>query len=429
MVQTKRFFKIKDVKQFYLKTNYWADQFSHFCSFNPLHNNYPFGTFPYLIGVGAEFTLEDPDGSHFKALDSYIKQNKNWFFGHFGYDLKNEIEDLTSQNIERIQFPILSFFRPIHLIHFQNNGVFIETKADPEDIFNKILRVQKPQRFRPDTDLKPDCTKLEYINTVKTLQNHIEKGDIYEINYCMNFSGDIIDPDPVELFSKLTHLSPNPFSVLYKINNKYTISASPERFIKKLGSKIITQPIKGTAARGSSMKLDNIAKDKLKKSEKERAENMMIVDLVRNDLAKSCIPGSVKVNEMFGVYTFSQLHQMISTVSGRLNQTNSAVDVIKNAFPMGSMTGAPKIKVMELIEKYENSKRGIFSGSIGYFSPNNDYDFNVVIRSLFYDSKTNQLSFSVGSAITYDSDPEKEYEECLLKASAKLALIQGKNNN
>ncbi|MEM1405416.1 MAG: anthranilate synthase component I family protein [Bacteroidota bacterium] len=429
MARTKRFFKVNDVKQFFQKANYWADQFSHFCSFNPLYENYPFGTFPRVIGAGAEFTLEGSNGSHFNALDRYIKQNKNWFFGHFGYDLKNEIEDLTSQNAERIQFPVLSFFRPIHLIHFQDNGIFIETKADPEDVFNRILKVQKPSYTEPDTDLKPDCTKPEYINTVKTLRSHIEKGDIYEINYCMNFSGDIIDPDPVELFTKLTHLSPNPFSVLYKINNKYTISASPERFIKKVGSEIISQPIKGTAARGSSMALDRKAKDNLEQSEKERAENMMIVDLVRNDLAKSCIPGSVKVNEMFGIYTFSQLHQMISTVSGQLNQVSSTVDSIKNAFPMGSMTGAPKIKVMELIEKYENSKRGLFSGSIGYFSPNNDYDFNVVIRSLFYDSNTNQLSFSVGSAITYDSDPEKEYEECLLKASAIMALIQGKNNN
>ncbi|MEM9389225.1 MAG: chorismate-binding protein, partial [Bacteroidota bacterium] len=260
MARTKRFFKVNDVKQFFQKTNYWADQFSHFCSFNPLYENYPFGTFPRVIGAGAEFTLEGSNGSHFNALDRYIKQNKNWFFGHFGYDLKNEIEDLTSQNAERIQFPVLSFFRPIHLIDFQDNGIFIETKADPEDVFNRILKVQKPPYTEPDTDLKPDCTKPEYINTVKKLQNHIEKGDIYEINYCMNFSGDIIDPDPVELFTKLTHLSPNPFSVLYKINNKYTISASPERFIKKVGSEIISQPIKGTAARGSSMALDRKAK-------------------------------------------------------------------------------------------------------------------------------------------------------------------------
>ncbi|MEQ8572889.1 MAG: anthranilate synthase component I family protein, partial [Fulvivirga sp.] len=225
-------------------------------------------------------------------------------------------------------------------------------------------------------------------------------------------------------FRSLTKKSPTPFSTLYKNTEHYLICASPERFIKKEGSKLVSQPIKGTARRGSSEYEDEIIKQELRTNEKELAENMMIVDLVRNDLAKSCIPGSVKVEQMFGIYTFNQWHQMISTVTGQLKNEVKAIEAIKNAFPMGSMTGAPKIKVMELIEKYEVSKRGIYSGSVGYFSPNGDFDFNVVIRSLIYNSSTKNLSFQVGGAITYDSDANAEYEECLLKASAISSLFK-----
>lgn len=424
MIRNKRFFELKNSSEFYQKTNYWADRFSHFCSFSPSYQGYPYGTFPHVVGAGAHFILKSSESNNFDTLRNYVRENSDWLFGHFGYDLKNEIEDLTSQNPERIHFPAITFFRPLHLIHFESNGVSIETPANPKIIFNEIINIKIPDTTdHSSIQVKADCTRQQYITTVEALRKHIEEGDVYEINYCINYFANKASIKPVELFSRLIQLSPNPFSVLYKIDGKYAISASPERFLKKEGDKIISQPIKGTAARGSSEELDLTVKNELKNNEKERAENMMIVDLVRNDLAKSCIAGSVKVDEMFGIYTFPQLHQMISTVSGVLKKTTSPTGAIKNAFPMGSMTGAPKIKVMELIEKYEHSKRGLFSGSIGYFTPNNDYDFNVVIRSLFYDSHTSQLSFSVGSAITFDSEPEKEYEECLLKASAIMALI------
>jgi para-aminobenzoate synthetase component 1 len=153
------------------------------------------------------------------------------------------------------------------------------------------------------------------------------------------------------------------------------------------------------------------------------AENLMIVDLVRNDLAKSSKPGSVKVEELFGIYSFKQLHQMISTVSSIKRENVDPVEVIKNAFPMGSMTGAPKIRAMELIEKYETTKRGVYSGASGYFTPEMDFDFNVLIRSIFYNDTANKLSFQVGSAITYDADPEYEYKECLLKAKAIFEIL------
>jgi para-aminobenzoate synthetase component 1 len=201
---------------------------------------------------------------------------------------------------------------------------------------------------------------------------------------------------------------------------------SPERYLKKEGKTILSQPIKGTAKRyPDNPELDLKNLNALKDSEKERAENIMVVDLVRNDLSKICEHGSVHVDELCKVYSFPQVHQMISTVSGTLRDDVQFSDAVKATFPMGSMTGAPKKKVMELIERYEKSKRGLFSGSIGYITPYNDFDFNVVIRSVLYNAATRYLSFHTGSAITFSSDPEKEYEECLLKAAAiKKALAE-----
>lgn len=250
------------------------------------------------------------------------------------------------------------------------------------------------------------------------MRNHIEEGDIYEINYCINFSATVENLKPTEVFQDLCKNSPAPFASFLKMNNQYIISASPERFIKLKDNKIISQPIKGTATRGKTVVEDEENKRQLSESEKERAENMMIVDLVRNDLAKSADSGSVKVEEIFGIYSFQQVHQMISTISATKRNEIPPVDIIKNAFPMGSMTGAPKIRAMQLIEEYENCNRNVFSGSIGYFNGENEFDFNVLIRSIYYDEETQALNYQVGSAITYDSDAEAEYEECLLKAKA-----------
>ena len=194
--------------------------------------------------------------------------------------------------------------------------------------------------------------------------------------------------------------------------------ASPEQYLQKTGNKIISKPIKGTIKRSSEFEEDELLKAKLFNSEKDKSENVMIVDLVRNDFSKCAEKGSVKVDELFGVYSFPQVHQMISTVSARLKAGVSGVSAIKSSFPMGSMTGAPKIKAMELIEKEEVFKRGLYSGSVGYFNPEGDFNFNVVIRSLFYSPELTQLSFAIGGAITDGSNALDEYEESLLKAKA-----------
>jgi para-aminobenzoate synthetase component 1 len=257
------------------------------------------------------------------------------------------------------------------------------------------------------------------MDAIETIRKHILRGDCYELNYCMEFFAEDVKLDPLYCYQSLTTISPNPFSAFYKVNNSYLLCASPERFLRKEENKLISQPIKGTIKRNTTDAADDeLLKQQLYKSEKDRSENVMVVDLVRNDLSRVCKEGSVQVDELFGIYSFPQLYQMISTISGEVNETLSFTDVLCATFPMGSMTGAPKRKVMQLIEQYEQSRRGLFSGAVGYISPTDDFDFNVVIRSIFYNAATNYLSYMVGSGITYYSNAEQEYEECLLKADA-----------
>ena len=278
-------------------------------------------------------------------------------------------------------------------------------------------------------------SKQEYLGIIEKLKYHIHRGDCYEINFCQEFFAEEAIIDPLEVYQKLSSLSPNAFSAFYKLEDKFLICASPERFLKKEGGKILSQPIKGTSSRFLQDKInDEKSRQDLYASEKDRSENVMVVDLVRNDLSRICKEGTVKLEELYGIYSFPQVHQMISTVSGELKENVSFTEIIRATFPMGSMTGAPKKRVMELIDQYEETKRGIFSGALGYIDPGGDlpagqagFDFNVIIRSILYNASDKYLSFLVGSGITFLSDAEKEYEECLLKAKAMFEVLQGKN--
>ncbi|MFY7988966.1 MAG: chorismate-binding protein, partial [Flavobacterium sp.] len=199
-------------------------------------------------------------------------------------------------------------------------------------------------------------------------------------------------------------------------------------YLRKEGLKVISQPIKGTARRSLDVKQDEQLKSDLAQNEKERSENIMIVDLVRNDLSHTATKGSVQVEELCQIYTFKQVHQMISTIVSEVENTTSPIEILRTTFPMGSMTGAPKISAMQIIEALEETKRGLYSGTVGYFTPTGDFDFNVVIRSILYNSQNKYLSFSVGSAVTAQAIPEMEYEECLLKAKAMFEVLLGKSN-
>jgi para-aminobenzoate synthetase component 1 len=266
-------------------------------------------------------------------------------------------------------------------------------------------------------------SKTEYLTAVEAIREDILNGEVYELNLCQEFYAEAAVIEPVSTFLQLISASPTPFAGFYKWQDRYLLCASPERFLRQQHDLLLSQPIKGTIRRGATPAEDEQLRQHLSQDEKERAENLMIVDLVRNDLARVAVTGSVQVSELFGLYSFRHVWQMISTVQARRRPECDLVDALRAAFPMGSMTGAPKIRAMQLIEHYEHSRRGLYSGSLGVVWPNGDFDFNVVIRSLQFNAATGYLSFQVGSAITYDSVPEQEYAECLLKATAMLEVL------
>ncbi|CAN5146497.1 anthranilate synthase component I family protein [soil metagenome] len=375
------------------------------------------------FGVNSEYKSTGDEQS-FEKLITFLSSDKTTF-GHFSYDLKNVIEKLHSTHSSGIDFPEICFFFP-ELIARKSKGEIDVQSDNSEFIVQFFQQIGKPVENIPsenEVSLKPRTTKEEYLSNVNSILQHIHRGDIYEMNYCIEFYAENAKINPVETFKKLLDATAAPFSVLYKYDDQWLLCASPERFLKKTGSSLISQPIKGTRPRGKSEIEDQQLKEELFNDPKERSENVMIVDLVRNDLSKSAKKGSVKVEELFGIHTFKNVHQMISTITAEMDENIHPVEAIKNAFPMGSMTGAPKIRAMELAEKFENMKRGLYSGAVGYFTPEMDFDFNVVIRSIQYNQKTGYLSIMVGSAITANSDPEKEYQECLLKAKTLFEAL------
>jgi para-aminobenzoate synthetase component 1 len=368
----------------------------------------------YIFAVGYKQILNSNCSHAFSDLQNFIDSNKNEYILLFlSYDLKNEIEHLYSAHLDPIGFPDLTVIVPEDYIRIKTNG---EISYSSLGFWEKINQTEIEILIKnPSILVQAKVSKEDYIHTVKQIRNHIIDGDVYELNYCTEF------------YEDLNKLSPTPFSVFANLNGIYMMGASPERFIKKEGKFIYSQPIKGTSKRSQNPEIDEQNIQLLLNSEKEKAENLMIVDLVRNDLAKSAKTGSVKVNELYGIYSFKQVHQMISTVSAELQDDIHIAKIIKNAFPMGSMTGAPKVKAMVLIDQYEQTKRGLYSGAIGYIEPNGNFDLNVVIRSLQYNSIKKYLNFEVGSAITFDSIPEDEYDECLLKAEAMIKVLEGNN--
>jgi para-aminobenzoate synthetase component 1 len=418
-------FYTDDTDSFKSKALLWSDSFNTACYFDSNNFSDPYSAFGVYIGAGKVAELTDSDKSSFVAVEQFLNSNKGYIPGYFSYDLKNEIENLNSENPDNLEFAKIYFFLPKHSILIRNNEISIFSDDADEvwcSINQTILNQSKEQVSVPK--IRGRFNRNEYIQTVREIQKHIQRGDIYEMNFCQEFYSEDVEINPLELFTELNNLSPTPFANYFKIDNQYIISATPERFLSRRGNKLISQPIKGTSSRNSDSTKDRLQKEELLLNEKERAENVMIVDLVRNDLTKSAKPGTVRVEELFGIYSFKQVHQMISTVVCELQENLSNPKIIANTFPMGSMTGAPKIKAMQLADKYERSQRGVYSGAIGYFAPDGDFDFNVVIRTILYNRKQKYLSFHVGSAITLDSDPEKEYEECLLKGKAIRAVLK-----
>ncbi|MBF4516178.1 anthranilate synthase component I family protein [Flavobacterium sp. ANB] len=420
---------ISNPEQFKQQLLIWAQQFREVVFLDS--NSYPqeYSSFNFTLAVDAFTSLKTDFHNAFEDLKQYQQTTKDWLFGYLTYDLKNDVEPLKSSNFDGLEFPDLFFFQPKKIFILKENQLEIQylllCDDEVEEDFDEITKSHfEPFVTLSEVEVQQRISKELYVEKVTKMLEHIHKGDMYEANFCMEFFAENAIINPLEKFQKLNEISQAPFSVFFKNHKQYLLSASPERYLKKVGETLISQPIKGTSKRFSDPNEDEKSKQFLESDSKERAENIMITDLVRNDLSHTAQKGSVEVVELCKIYSFLQVHQMISTITSKLDSQYSPIDVLKTTFPMGSMTGAPKISVMKIIENLEETKRGLYSGAVGYFTPEGDFDFNVVIRSILYNQENQYVSFSVGSAITAQSVPEKEYEECLLKAKAMREVLQ-----
>lgn len=420
-------FPVADIALFQRRALRWAAQFQTVCLLDSCgYQLDKYASVAWILAVDAwDFCTDGTDS--FDALKKFTATATDRVFGFFTYELKDQIEQLTSANHDGMHWPRMYFFKPRYIIECRAGKVTINRNY-PEafELYERIMSASTSDPLTVDRGqltLISRTPKDQYLTNVARIKEQIVAGDFYEMNYCCEFYIEQTTIDPLFVFEKLNAAARAPFSCYFKLGGKYLLCASPERFLKKAGDKIVSQPIKGTIRKGTSPEEDALLKEALLHSQKERAENVMIVDLVRNDLARSAISGTVQVEELFGIYEFATVHQMISTVTATVGEGLHPVDIIRHAFPMGSMTGAPKVEVMKNIESYEDQRRGLYSGSVGYITPDGDFDLNVVIRSIFYDADAQYLSIQVGGAITYDADPRAEYEEMLLKAKGLLTAL------
>lgn len=401
------------------------NHFSVSASLQGKETNQQFSILSSLHGFGAVEFQQLSSGTALQQLQQSVTTKKDWHFICLAYDLKNEIEDLTSENRDLLHFSDLVYFIPRFVLVEKEQSYELLCRKEDRPLFDEQLRLlsKEEKKLTTKLELQPQLTKKQYTKKFNQIQKHIQQGNIYEINFCQQYIQENIQLSPALLFRKILNRIQAPYMAFFQANNHYLLSASPERYLLKRGNLLLSQPIKGTAKRGNNKESDQQIKHELKTDLKEQTENVMIVDLVRNDLGKCCIPGSVKVVELQQLYSFSTVHQLISTIQGTIRPDISFSEILRNTFPMGSMTGAPKLRVMQLIEEIEEFKRSWYSGAVGYINPDGDFDFNVIIRSFLYDKTKQLLSYGVGSGITSFSKAENEYEECLLKVNSLLQLL------
>lgn len=374
---------------------------------------------------GDRIEIENTTGTsrHFRsnpweALQAFRREYGGWLFGYFGYDLKNHLERLTSRNPDPVGAPDLFFMVPAVLVkynHATGNLSAIKGRVPDEKIKEDV-----PDLSYEISELHHTTSREEYKAVIEQAKRHIYQGDFYEINLSHQLQG-AFNGDPFQLYRYMRRQGPVPFGAFINVDEYTVCSLSPERFLRRRGKQLFSQPIKGTIQRGNKSEVDKKLKKKLLASTKEQSENLMIVDLVRNDLSRVSRPGSVRVPNLFEIQTFSTVHQMVSTIKAQ-SDTADPLEIIKACYPMGSMTGAPKVSAMQWIEELECYRRGIYSGAIGYIAPHGDFDFSVVIRTALITQ--NKLYYSVGGAITSDSRASREWEETLWKARALGTLIE-----
>jgi para-aminobenzoate synthetase component 1 len=430
-------FPVDDLPAFRQQLLRASEHTQYFCYLDSNnYPNYPHSTFGSLFALGAVHTLT-ADSAALNALEAFTKRHQDWLFGFLSYDLKNETEPALTQHsypkTDGIQAPLLHFFVPRFIVRItgEKAEVGLCLTADTDEAtertaFEQLLQTPAGVHSAMATDIRmqPRWTQETYAGVVGKIKEHLQRGDIYEMNLCQEFYAEEVTIHPVEVFNTLNAISRAPFSCFFKMEEQYLLCASPERFLKKQHHTLISQPIKGTRRRAADETEDAQLKENLLADEKERSEHVMIVDLVRNDFSRIAVPASVRVEELYGIYTFEQVHQMISTIICEVPENTGVADILRAVFPMGSMTGAPKLSAMQLIDRYEPTKRGIYSGAVGYITPKGNFDFNVVIRSILYNAANRYVSVQAGSALTIDAQAGTEYEECLLKARAMIQALE-----
>lgn len=420
---------IKDKAEFQQRALQWAMQFPYATLFDS--NDYSqdkYAKIEWRLAIDA-LDFVAPQNNYFETVNAFKqKYPADFLAGFFSYECKSETHGLASrkrtENEHSPSFPPVFFFRPRYILSFIGNELTVNRNY-PEmfELMEQINHYKPTEKTSTPIHFAEQTAKKNYLENIAHIRKRIKKGDFYEINYCTEIKAENAIINPVKAYFDLQAKTKAPFASFVKYADQYLLCASPERFLCKRGSTLISQPIKGTIRKGNSDEENEQLKNELLNSEKERAENVMIVDLVRNDLTKFAKTGTINVDELFGVYSFKTVHHLISTVSAELKNEEDAIAAIENAFPMGSMTGAPKHEVLKQIDEIEDMQRGLFSGAIGYFDETGDFDLNVVIRSIFYDAAQKEISIKTGGAITYDSDAEKEYEETVLKRNAMVQSL------
>ncbi|MEN9497881.1 MAG: hypothetical protein RL750_780 [Bacteroidota bacterium] len=397
----------------------WAVSHDLCCILDGRSATDPDYSFPKLLAVGCTRQFELLPGHSLAALDDFLLPTDMGYVVQVGYGLKDHLEQISNRHTDPIGFPALFVYEPLVLIRFLENDRIRIQAADPQSVWDQLCRMQVPANddIIPPVEFISRNTEEQYLELVGKVQAHIARGDCYELNYCQEYYAEGVEIDPLVIYQQLRSVVQAPFSCLYRNGNRWLMGASPERFLKRQGNRIESRPMKGTAPRDLDPIKDELLSEELLSSAKERSENIMVVDLVRNDLSRIAERGSVQVEALCALHSFPQVHQLVSTVTARVSSTVGLRRVLEACFPMGSMTGAPKIRVMELTDVYETSARGLYSGSIGFLEPNGDFDLNVVIRSLQYHAEKGYLSYHVGSGITAYSDPKKEWQECAWKSA------------
>ncbi len=394
----------------------WAASFPHVCWLDNCGSEADaYGEIEWLFGVSR---------AGFSRTEDW--QPGQWTMGVLPYDwaLLGDPRLPVAEG-PGIEWPGLPGFRPELLLLRPRNSDALWVMVDHPELKGWQACLESNSQPTPPPGMGEFVAAWDrptYLQAVAATREYIRNGDCYELNLAQLFSASGQLAQPWELFLRLIGISPVPFAGYFRHGKRHLICASPERFLRHDNAALLAQPIKGTARRGKTVSEDEALKLELAASDKERAENVMIVDLSRHDLNRFCEPGSVVVPHLFEVQSFAQVHQLVSTVQGQMRGDVKPMEALLGIFPPGSMTGAPKFRVMQLIGELEPVRRGLYAGSLGYVRPDGGFDFNVVIRSLIYDEEQRRLDYHVGGAITYDSVAEEEYAETLLKAKAIRTL-------